>query len=265
MKKCGVRILLLIIKSTASGAFSINSLPSTVTPGQAETITWVRDKNDPTHFVLAEDLSGTPLVIDPTVSVDNGLVQGTLLAPFFTAGSQVNIVAYDLGDNSSESQDGLSHMEPYWSNYSITFVSLFPDNINSSNNHKPKHNYQYTITTNQHFNSQASKRGHRNPGLTPFFDTPPPSNPNISHSVKMQRREQIIRDKAQLQAELEVYQNESQGIDSRDNISERLSGSNQGEDIVQLLRRHIDVLNQKITTLEAELAPPDYSSGMGSV
>ncbi|KAG7087117.1 hypothetical protein E1B28_013098 [Marasmius oreades] len=87
-------ITVLAVLFTSSKAFSIGALPATITAGEGELLTWVRNPVEPTSFQLA---TGTLALerIDATVSVGTGETQGTLPVTF-KAPRRVTLVAYDL-------------------------------------------------------------------------------------------------------------------------------------------------------------------------
>ncbi|KAF9256630.1 hypothetical protein L218DRAFT_1023936, partial [Marasmius fiardii PR-910] len=329
MMKCGLRVLLLIIRATLSGAFGVNPLPSTATPGQTETLTWLREKSDPTRFVFAEQFFGTPIIINPTISVGNTQLQGTLLVTFMNAGSQMTIVAYERRDG----DDAVPPIIPFFidnqeifiatattsptavaSPVSISPFSTSPSPMTSTmalttskttNTDTLATGQADIVTSTQAAQSSDASRTITSPSVpTSTFNSPSvhtftsssqttrQSNAGViagaivggvigllvviitmfiifkkrrhRNLVKMQEREEIIVEKAQLQAQLEVYENESQVLGSGNGAAELDQEVDQA-DTVQFLRRHIDALNQKVAALEAELAPPDYNSGTGSV
>ncbi|KAG7087066.1 hypothetical protein E1B28_013049 [Marasmius oreades] len=91
------RLALLTVTLSFAKAFTINGLPAVVTAGQVETLTWTRDKDDPTNFQLAKSSAGKLGMIGSPLTVDKQEeTQGTLPVTFIDAPTQVTIVAYDL-------------------------------------------------------------------------------------------------------------------------------------------------------------------------
>ncbi|KAG7087120.1 hypothetical protein E1B28_013101 [Marasmius oreades] len=94
-------ITVLAVLFTSSKAFSIGALPATVTAGQVELLTWMRNENDPTCFLLGKTSAAKNMLgrVSPTVSVGTEQTQGILPITFNIAQIQVTIVAYDLDRN----------------------------------------------------------------------------------------------------------------------------------------------------------------------
>ncbi|KAG7087114.1 hypothetical protein E1B28_013095 [Marasmius oreades] len=92
---------------------------------------------------------------------------------------------------------------------------------------------------------------------TPYLDTSGSDAPDMDIR---ERKMQMLGQREHLERELEAYeqvtQNSSSGTGA---VPDGINGSNPG-DIAQVLRR-MEVLTQRIATLEEGMAPPDYSSG----
>ncbi|KAG7087106.1 hypothetical protein E1B28_013087 [Marasmius oreades] len=97
---------------------------------------------------------------------------------------------------------------------------------------------------------------------TPYLDTIPVSGSDAPYMDIKERKMQMVRQRESLERELEAYEQASQESNSRaGDIPDGpfRNGGYQEGDIVQVLRR-MEVLTQRIATLEAGMAPPDYSS-----
>ncbi|KAG7087097.1 hypothetical protein E1B28_013078 [Marasmius oreades] len=96
---------------------------------------------------------------------------------------------------------------------------------------------------------------------TPYLDTIPVSGSDAPYTDIRERKMQMVRQRESLERELEVYEQASQESNSRagDILDGPINGGYQEGGIVQVLRR-MEVLTQRIATLEAGMAPPDYSS-----
>ncbi|KAG7087098.1 hypothetical protein E1B28_013079 [Marasmius oreades] len=96
---------------------------------------------------------------------------------------------------------------------------------------------------------------------TPYLDTTPASGSDTPYMDIRERKMQMLGQREQLERELEVYEQASQESNPRaGDVLDGINGENQEEDVVQVLRRQMGVLTQRIATLEAGAAPPDYSS-----
>ncbi|KAG7087022.1 hypothetical protein E1B28_013001 [Marasmius oreades] len=92
---------------------------------------------------------------------------------------------------------------------------------------------------------------------TPYLDT---SGSDASDMDIRERKMQLLGQREHLERELEAYEQASQNLSSGTGaVPDGINGSNQ-DDIAQVLRR-MEVLTQRIATLEEGMAPPDYSSG----
>ncbi|KAG7087058.1 hypothetical protein E1B28_013039 [Marasmius oreades] len=97
--------------------------------------------------------------------------------------------------------------------------------------------------------------------LAPYLDAKPCSGSDSPYMDIRERRAQIIEQRARLQRELEAYDQSSQESNSRSGaVPDGINESNQEEDVVQVLRRQMEVVTRIMATLEAGMAPPDYSS-----
>ncbi|KAF9263916.1 hypothetical protein L218DRAFT_999082 [Marasmius fiardii PR-910] len=114
---------------------------------------------------------------------------------------------------------------------------------------------------------------------TPFVDPTPPSSDfdvQVSHGDTREHQVWMIGQKESLERQLtEAQQRASQAKGSKSRTKATQGSGSQGttgesnqvgesDDAVQALRHEVDILTRKIATLEAGMAPPDYSSGAGS-
>ncbi|KAG7087059.1 hypothetical protein E1B28_013040 [Marasmius oreades] len=95
---------------------------------------------------------------------------------------------------------------------------------------------------------------------TPYLDWPVSSS-DAPYMEIGARKAQMIGQRERLQRELEAYEQSAQESNSRSGaFPNGVNGSNQEEDVVQALRRQMEVLTKIMATLEAGMAPPDFSS-----
>ncbi|KAG7087128.1 hypothetical protein E1B28_013107 [Marasmius oreades] len=93
---------------------------------------------------------------------------------------------------------------------------------------------------------------------TPYLDMKPFSGPYMDIR---ERKIQLLSQREGLERDLEAYEQASQGSNSRtEDVPDSINESNQ-EGVVQVFRRQIELLTQRMAAMEAvTMAPPDYSS-----
>ncbi|KAG7087110.1 hypothetical protein E1B28_013091 [Marasmius oreades] len=97
------------------------------------------------------------------------------------------------------------------------------------------------------------------PSVTPFSNT---KDYKITRTDIKERKRQMIGQRERLERELEAYEQASQVSNSRTGtVPDDINGSNEEDEIIQVSRRQLGLLTQRIAALEAfTMAPPDYSS-----
>ncbi|KAG7090318.1 hypothetical protein E1B28_011915 [Marasmius oreades] len=95
---------------------------------------------------------------------------------------------------------------------------------------------------------------------TSYLDTTSSSGSDAPYMNITEQRMQMIAQREHLDRELDAYEQSSRESDSRGRPAVP-DGINDEDDVVQVLRRQMEVLTQRLATVEAGMAPPDYSSG----
>ncbi|KAG7087030.1 hypothetical protein E1B28_013009 [Marasmius oreades] len=94
---------------------------------------------------------------------------------------------------------------------------------------------------------------------TPYLDTTPSSSSDAPYINIREQKMQMIAQRERLERELDAYEQSSRESDSTSRgVPDDI---NDTDHVVQVLRRQMEVLTQRIATVEAGMAPPDYSSG----
>ncbi|KAG7087021.1 hypothetical protein E1B28_013000 [Marasmius oreades] len=105
-------------------------------------------------------------------------------------------------------------------------------------------------------NNQADHTGFNRLGDDPFQEFSDALRLDI-----MEQKMQMLGQRERLERELAAYEQASQASNSgTGTVPDGINGSNHEDEIVQVSRRQLELLTQRIAALEAAMAPPDYSS-----
>ncbi|KAG7087113.1 hypothetical protein E1B28_013094 [Marasmius oreades] len=290
-------LLSLVISIQYVWALKI-TFPSSPTAAQNNTFLWMREQVDPGTVWLRKqkldaDIGATPwsddtLQLNLTKSTGSAQIHFNRAGLFYVGAFKTDINPRTVGDSiapismnqftvsvnptSAGAISGTSSTPPPVSSTSSVASPSTPTPLNDKNGAKRPHKVAVIVGLTVGFITlgiigaiifylryrRRRKADMTPPIVTPFSDTTVYS---VSRTDIKERKRQLIGQRERLERQSRVDEQAPQTSPANNQTDN--TGIDQLRDTMQNLRRQMDVVTQRMATLEAGTArPPDYSSGL---